>query len=134
MLDTTSPQGDQGRDALGRFLQGNLFGKGNPFAKHAGALRKAFYDEATPEDLQQIARRLLNAAKDGDWVAAQVALRWLLGKPPDPIDPYALLIKAAALEGVHLARQDMRGESADPEPTVSREQEPPDLALLLGGR
>jgi hypothetical protein len=134
MMGDPSPDGDRGRDALGRFLQGNIFGKGNPFAKHSGALRKAFYDEATPEDLQQIARRLLNAAKGGDWVAAQVALRWLLGKPPDPIDPYALLIKAAALEAVHLAREDMRGAPADPDPTVSREQEIPDLELLLGGR
>jgi len=53
---------------------------------------------------------------------------------PDPIDPYALLIKAAALHAVHLAREEMRGTPVDPEATVSREQEPPDLALLLGGR
>jgi aryl-alcohol dehydrogenase-like predicted oxidoreductase len=87
MMDAPSPPGDHGRDALGRFLKGNIFGKGNPFARHSAALRKAFYDEATPEDLQQIARKLLNAAKGGDWVAAQVALRWLLGKPPTPSIP-----------------------------------------------
>jgi hypothetical protein len=68
-------------------------------------------------------------------VAAQVALRWLLGKPPDPIDSYALLIKAAALEVVHLARRDMRGEPADPEAPVGREEvNRPNLELLLGSR
>jgi hypothetical protein len=133
-MESLAANGHEGRDALGRFLKGNIFAKGNPFAKHSGALRKAFYDEATPEDLQQIARRLLNAAKGGDWVAAQVALRWLLGEPPDPIDPYALLIRAAALEAVHRARQDMCRASADPEPTAGRERELPDLELLLGGR
>ena len=133
-MESPSPNGQEGHDALGRFLKGNIFVKGNPFAKHAGALRKAFYDEATPEDLQRIARRLLNAAKDGDWVAAQVALRWLLGRPPEPIDPYALLIRAAALQAVHLAREEMRGETADPEATAGREPELPDLELMLGGR
>jgi hypothetical protein len=133
-MGTQSPHEDQGRDALGRFLKGNLFGKGNPFARHNAALRKAFCDEATPEDLQQIARKLLNAAKGGDWVAAQVALRWLLGRPPDPVDPYALLLKAAALEAVHRAGQERRGEPADHDSTVSRDKERPDLELLLGCR
>jgi hypothetical protein len=45
-----------------------------------------------------------------------------------------LLIKAAALEAVHLARQDMRGVPADPEAPVKRDKELPDLELLLGGR
>jgi hypothetical protein len=58
-MDTQLPHEDQGRDALGRFLKGNLFGKGNPFARHSAALRQAFCDEAT-----------LDAAKGGDWVAA----------------------------------------------------------------
>jgi hypothetical protein len=65
-MDAPSPDTPHGRDALGRFLKGNLFGKGNPFARHSAALRKAFYDAATPEDLQQIARTLPNAAKGGD--------------------------------------------------------------------
>jgi hypothetical protein len=133
-MESPSPNGHEGRDALGRFLKGNLFGKGNPFARHSASLRKAFYDEATPEDLQQIARKLLNAAKGGDWVAAQVALKWLLGRAPDPVDPYALLIRAAALEVVHRAREEMRGESADAEAPVDRKPELPDLELLLGGR
>jgi hypothetical protein len=133
-MESPAPNGHDGRDALGRFLQGNLFGKGNPFARHSAALRKAFYDEATPEDLAAIARKLLNAAKGGVWVAAQVALRWLLGKPPDPIDPYALLIRAAALEVVHRAREEMRGESADPEAPGRGKPELPDLELRLGGR
>jgi hypothetical protein len=40
-MEPPSPNGHDGRDALGRFLQGNIFGKGNPFARHSGALRKA---------------------------------------------------------------------------------------------
>jgi hypothetical protein len=134
MMAAASPPGDQGRDALGRFWKGNIFAKGNPFAKHAGALRKAFYDEATPEDLQQVARRLLNAAKGGDWVAAQVALRWLLGRPPDPVDPYALLLKAAALEVVHRAGQARRGQPAAPEESSRVEEDLPDLTAPLRAR
>jgi hypothetical protein len=133
-MDAISPPGEQGRDALGRFLQGNLFGKGNPFARHNAALRKAFCDEATPEDLQQIARTLLNAAKGGDWVAAQVALKWLLGRPPDPIDPYALLLKAAALEAVHRARQERRGKPAAREEPIRVDENLPDLIALLSDR
>jgi hypothetical protein len=134
MMDAPSPPGDHGRDALGRFLKGNILGKGNPFARHSTALRKAFYDEATPEDLQQIARKLLNAAKGGDWVAAQVALRWLLGRPPDPVDPCALLLKAAALEAVYRARQERRGEPADPQEPVRMDEDLPDLIALLSDR
>jgi hypothetical protein len=133
-MNIPSPNGDHGRDALGRFLKGNLFGKGNPFARHSAALRKAFCDEATPEDLQQIARQLLNAAKGGDWVAAQVALRWLLGRPPDPVDPYALLLKAAALEAVHRARQERRGKPAAPEEPIRVDEDLPDLIALLSDR
>jgi hypothetical protein len=133
-MESPSSNGHEGRDALGRFLKGNLFGKGNPFARHSAALRKAFCDEATPEDLQQIARRLLNAAKGGDWVAAQVALRWLLGRPPGPVDPYALLLKAAALEAVHRARQEGRGAPADPEEPIRPDEDLPDLIALLSAR
>jgi hypothetical protein len=134
MMDAPSPPGDHGRDALGRFLKGNIFGKGNLFARHSTALRTAFYDEATPEELQQIARRLLNAAKGGDWVAVQVALRWLLGRPPDPIDPYALLLRAAALEAVHRARQEKRGKPAAPEEPIRMDEDLPDLIALLSAR
>jgi hypothetical protein len=42
--------------------------------------------------------------------------------------------EAAALHAVHLAREEMRGEAVDPEAAVKREQELPDLELLLGGR
>jgi len=63
MMDARSLDGDRGRGHRGRFLQGNIFGKGNLFA-----------------------------------------------------------------------REDMRGASADPEPTAGRERELPDRELLLGGR
>jgi hypothetical protein len=133
MMDAPSPHGEH-HDALGRFLQGNLYGKGNPFARHNAAFRQAFCEEATPEDLQQIARTLLNAAKGGDWVAAQVALRWLLGRPPDPVDPYALLLQAAALEAVHRARQEQRGAPAAREEPSRGDENLPDLSALLSGR
>jgi hypothetical protein len=90
----------------------------------------------SPEQVHvpQIAHTLLNAAKGGEWVAAQVALRWLLGRPPDPVDPYALLLKAAALEAVHRARQEKRGAPADFEEPVGVDEDVPDLTPLVSDR
>lgn len=102
-----SPNGSNGdaregslscRDAHGRFLPGNRAGRGNPFARRAAALRTAFYDEACEEDLRAIARRLLDAAKRGDWVAAKLVLFWTLGRPGEAIDPDRLVVREAALE------------------------------------
>jgi hypothetical protein len=56
----------------------------NPFAKRAGALRKAFYATATEADLQAIARQVVEQAKAGNLGAIKIELLWLLGKPAEP--------------------------------------------------
>jgi hypothetical protein len=58
----------------------------------------------------------------------------LLGRPPDPVDPYALLLKAAALEAVHRARQERHGKPAAPEEPISVDEDLPDLIALLSDR
>jgi hypothetical protein len=68
---------------------GNPGGPGNPFAKRAAALRKAFYETATEADLQAIARQVVDQAKGGDLAAIKIALLWLLGRPAEPTDPDA---------------------------------------------
>jgi hypothetical protein len=70
---------------------------------------------------------------------AQVALKWLLGRAPDPIDPYALLLQAAALEAMHRAGQARRGTPVDPAETDPEvpghvEADLADLASLFGDR
>jgi hypothetical protein len=90
--------GTAGRDALGRFTPGNCaaVGRSQPFATQAAALRRAFYEAVTPEDLRALARRLITQAKEGNLAATKLLLLWLLGKPgeavnPDPPPPPALL-------------------------------------------
>src|SRR6266851_9311801 len=82
-----SPAPAEGRDARGRFAQGNRGGPGNPFARQVAGLRQAFLDSATPEDLAVIAQALLDKAKNGDVAAAKLVLAYLLGKPQAVVDP-----------------------------------------------
>jgi hypothetical protein len=94
-----STNGTDGRDEqTGRFLAGNRYGRGNPFARRCAALRKAFYDEATEADVQALCRTLLDKGKAGDVGAAKLALLWLLGTPPEAVDPDRLDLQEAALE------------------------------------
>jgi hypothetical protein len=84
---TTSTATAEGRDPRGRFVAGNRGGPGNPFARQIAALRKAFLDSVTPEDLAAIAQALLAKAKAGDVAAAKLVLAYLLGKPAAAADP-----------------------------------------------
>jgi hypothetical protein len=62
-------------------------GPGNPFARFTAELRKAFAEEATPDDLRKVARALLDKAQGGDVAAARVVLGYTLGKPMEGVDP-----------------------------------------------
>jgi hypothetical protein len=81
--------GTTGRDALGRFTPGNraAVGRSQPFASQAAALRRAFYEAVTPEDLQALARHLITQAKGGNLAATKLLLLWLLGKPGEAVNP-----------------------------------------------
>src|SRR5689334_20217434 len=69
-----SGNGDNGRDGRGRFTRGNRGGPGNPFARQTAALRRAFLAVVTPEDLEAIARLLVERARGGDLVAVKLLL------------------------------------------------------------
>jgi hypothetical protein len=75
------------RDAAGRFNKGNPGGPGNPFARFSAQMRKAFAEEASPDDFREVARALIDKAKEGDVAAAKLVLSYTLGKPLAGVDP-----------------------------------------------
>src|ERR1700722_8743788 len=70
-----------GHDARGRFTRGNKGGPGNPFARQTAALRQALTSAVTPQDIADIAAKLLEKAKQGDVPAAKLVFSYALGKP-----------------------------------------------------
>jgi hypothetical protein len=111
-----------GRAANGRFIKGNKCGRGNPFARKLAAMRQAFLDAISEDDLKAVARRLLLRAEAGDTTAAKVLLAYVIGKPakatnPDSLDaeewasidswPTQARVLRALLDGCH------PGESAE---------------------
>jgi hypothetical protein len=87
---TAAPQtaaSDAGRDSNGRFTKGNRGGPGNPFARQVAALRKALLDAVTVEDIDAIAKKLLQLAKEGDLAAIKIILAYTIGKPKITVEP-----------------------------------------------
>lgn len=95
-MDAPSPNGHDGRDALGRFAPGHKGGPGNPSAKRSAAIRTAFLKAISAEDIQAIARKLIEKAKAGDLVASKLILMWAIGRPADPVFPDAIAAMLAA--------------------------------------
>jgi hypothetical protein len=88
---TGSDGADGGRDAAsGCFTAGNKFSRGNPFTQRLSAMRRAFAEAVTPEDVTEIARKLVVCAKGGDTTAAKLVLAYVVGKPADAPDPDAV--------------------------------------------
>jgi hypothetical protein len=79
-----------GREASGRFAKGNLGGPGNPFTRRTAALRRAFCESVTDEDIRSLAQQLLVKAREGDMGAAKVLLAYAIGKPAEAVDPDTL--------------------------------------------
>lgn len=80
-MSTPTPNRSNGRDSNGRFARGNPGGPGNPHAKRAGQLRSAVLNAVTEEDMNEIIRSLIEAAKAGDVQSAKVVLERTLGTP-----------------------------------------------------
>jgi hypothetical protein len=53
-------------------------------------LRQTLLDTVTPEDLQAIVARLIEAARQGDIAAARLVLAYTVGKPTSAVDPDTL--------------------------------------------
>jgi hypothetical protein len=90
--------GQNGRDEHGRFTAGNqaAVGRSRPFAAQVASLRRAFFEEATAEDLAKLCRMLIQKGLAGDLVAARWALLFLIGKPSDAVWPDAMAAREAA--------------------------------------
>ncbi len=88
--------GGQGRAANGRFTVGNPGGPGNPHIKRVSHLRAMLMAAVTDEDLQAIARMLIDKAKDGDMPAIRELLDRTIGKPAQT----DLLERIEALEAI----------------------------------
>lgn len=78
------------RDAQGRFARGNPGGTGNPFARQVAALRSALVQAVTPDDIREIAEKLLLQAKAGNLAAIKLLLSYTLGKPGPAASPDAV--------------------------------------------
>ena len=74
------------RDGRGRFGRGNAGGPGNPHAAAVARLRAALLEVVTPDDIGEIARVLVRAAKEGNVASAQAILDRVLGRPAASID------------------------------------------------
>lgn len=80
-----SETGDNGRDERGRFTPGNKAARGNPYARRVAQLRSALLRAVSADDVQAVARKLVEQAKAGDVQAARVLLDRLFG-PAVPLD------------------------------------------------
>ena len=86
MDDTApSPNGDNGRDASGRFVAGNPGGPGNPHARQVGQLRSALIEAVTDKDIERIFATLVRRAIEGDVRAAKEVLDRVLGRPQEAV-------------------------------------------------
>ena len=81
------------RDAQGRFIKGNAGGPGNPFARHMAKLRAALINSVSEADMQQLADDLRIQAKLGNVTAIKLLFLYVLGKPPQPVNPDTLDIE-----------------------------------------
>lgn len=69
------------RDERGRFAAGNRLARGNPIAVQIARFREGVAAAVTVDDLQDIMRKLVRLAKQGDVAAAKVVLERCLGQP-----------------------------------------------------
>jgi hypothetical protein len=69
---------------------GNPGGPGNPFARRTAQLRRVLSMAVTDEDIETVAKRLLEQAKAGDVAATRLLLSYAIGQPTEAVDPDTL--------------------------------------------
>ncbi len=117
-----STNGDNGREATGRFAKGNAGGPGNPFASRVAALRILLLDAVSNDDLRAVIAKLVEQAKAGDLAAIRELLDRIMGKPLaglavalDAGDNVPLSIEERRAELLKIVeRLKRRAESAEP--------------------
>jgi hypothetical protein len=88
------------RQSNGRFAKGNRGGPGNPFARQVAAFRACLINSVTEEDMEVIADKLVDWARDGNLQAIKLLFSYLLGTPKPVVEPDEL-----DLHEMHLAHQ-----------------------------
>ena len=82
---STTPLSDgqpAGRHPLtGQFAMGNKLGRGNPHARAVNRLRSALLRAVKSRDVQDVAKALLDKAREGDTAAARILLDYTIGRP-----------------------------------------------------
>jgi hypothetical protein len=81
--------GGTGHDERGRFTKNNKCAVGNPFAREVTKLRAALVHAITPDKMTRLAERLYAQAMEGNVAAAELLLRYCIGRAlpaPDPDD------------------------------------------------
>jgi hypothetical protein len=128
-ITTTPPQDNTaGRDHNGKFTKGNPGGPGNPFAGQVARLKKMLLERITDEDIDAIADKLIELAKEGSLPAIKLLLAYALGKPGQTFQPHPV---QALLPDQFLPEADGNSEShrgaTTPVPDLA-----PDLTPLVG--
>jgi len=72
-----SPNGGNGRNAAGRFVEGNVGGPGNPHAKEVARLRSAMLNAVTVDDLRAIVNDRQDP-RESDHEAAALGIWFLM--------------------------------------------------------
>src|SRR5262245_47395286 len=72
--DLSATAGGDRDSGSGRFTPGNKAGRGNPFSRKLGAMRSAFLDAVSADQVRALAQKLMGMALDGDLAAAQMVL------------------------------------------------------------
>ncbi|MFO0968992.1 MAG: hypothetical protein U0793_25855 [Gemmataceae bacterium] len=67
-----------------RFSRTGTAAPGNPYNRRVALLKRALLDAVTPEDVQEIGKRLVAEARDGDVAAARVLFTYVLPKHVEP--------------------------------------------------
>ena len=80
-------QGAEGRDTRGRFAPGNPGGPGNPYARQVAAMRKLMVNFFNEDRMNHIAIILYEKASRGDLGAMKFIFQYVMGKPPETVDP-----------------------------------------------
>jgi hypothetical protein len=86
MSDPPSTHGGGGRQADGRFAEGNRLGRGNPLAGRAAKIRAVLLRRFTPAAAAEIVDALIGKAKKGDLAAIRELLDRTIGKPTQAVE------------------------------------------------
>ncbi len=78
---------NKGRDANGRFAEGNPGGPGNPYTRQTALLRQVVLDELNEVEVRIIVQRLKAVALAGDVQAIKLVLAYAIGKPEGGVNP-----------------------------------------------